>query len=145
MAALHARCFTVPRPWSAGEIVDLLASVHCFMVAEPQGFALARVVADEAELLTLAVAPEARRKGLGRRLLDGCLATARQRRAEVMLLEVAADNAAAIALYHDAGFAEIARRPAYYRHPDGGSRDALVMRLSLVPSAGAGDTARPRP
>lgn len=134
MAAIHGLCFIVPRPWGANEIADLLASPPCFAIAEPSGFSLARVVADEAELLTLAVAPEARRRGLGRRLLGATVTAARRRGAETMLLEVASDNAAAIALYRGAGFVQLARRREYYRLPDGGATDALILRLPLAPA-----------
>ena len=65
MADVHAAAFTTPRPWSEAEIADLLASPLCFALTEPGGFLLGRVVAGEAELLTIAVAPDARRRGLG--------------------------------------------------------------------------------
>jgi ribosomal-protein-alanine N-acetyltransferase len=131
MAALHARCFKVPRPWGEIEIREMLDQVHTFGVTEAQGFALARVIAGEAELLTLAVAPEARRSGIARRLLAAVVAEARVRRAARLMLEVAADNVAAIALYHDAGFDRIARRPGYYRAPGRPAVDALVLSLPL--------------
>ena len=132
MAALHARVFTVPRPWSAGEIAILLSSVHVVAAAEaPHGFALAQVAADEAELLTIAVVPEARRRGVGARLLARVEALARARGAERMLLEVAADNDPAIALYGRAGYAETARRRGYYRHAEGAT-DALILARPLA-------------
>ena len=53
MAALHARTMTTPRPWSREEFAALLGSPGVFAVGEPTGFALGRVVLDEAELLTL--------------------------------------------------------------------------------------------
>ena len=132
MAALHARAFTVPRPWGATEFADLLTSIHVFAVTEPAGFAVGRAVAGEAELLTIAVAPEQRRQGVGRQLLDRIEAVARLRRSGRLLLEVAADNLPAIALYHSAGFRPEARRPGYYRHPDGSGRDALILAKALA-------------
>ena len=132
MAALHARCFTTPRPWTAAEFADLLAEPPVFATLAETGFALGRVVADEAELLTIAVAPEARRQGEGRALLDGFLRTARARGAETAFLEAAADNAAALALYRWSGFAEAGRRRGYYHSPGNPPVDALVMVKSLA-------------
>ena len=133
LARLHAAAFVSPRPWSAAEFATLLASPHSLLTVAPEGFALARVLAQEAELLTLAVAPGARRRGLGRALLEGCLAQAARRGAGAMFLEVAADNAAARALYARAGFAETGLRRGYY---DG--TDALVLRRDLSPRPAAG-------
>ena len=132
MAALHARCFTTPRPWTAAEFAALLAEPPVFATLAETGFALGRVVANEAELLTIAVAPEARRQGEGRALLDGFLRTARARGAETAFLEVAADNAAALALYRWSGFAEAGRRRGYYHSPGNPPVDALVMVKSLA-------------
>ncbi|MFT3688752.1 GNAT family N-acetyltransferase [Paenirhodobacter sp.] len=125
LAALHARCFTTPRPWSEGEFRDLLAAPFTFLLTAPQGFLLGRVIAGEAELLTLAVAPEARRRGTGRALLAGFAETARARGADSAFLEVAEDNAPARALYAAAGWREAGRRRGYY-HP---GIDALVLTL----------------
>jgi ribosomal-protein-alanine N-acetyltransferase len=131
LAALHAKAFTVPRPWSAAEFADFLARDDCFLLTEPSGFLLGRVIADEAELLTLAVAPEARRLGFGRRLVGAFLDRSRRLGAENAFLEVAADNLAATALYQSLGFAIAGRRKAYYACPDGTRTDALVMTLGF--------------
>ncbi len=112
-----------------------------FLSAHPHGFALGRVIADEAELLTLAVDPELRRQGTGRACLTGFCDTARARAATTAFLEVAADNAAAIALYKTAGFALTAIRRAYYKRQNAPDVDALVMTLSLAQPA---QTLRPR-
>ncbi|RMF33385.1 MAG: GNAT family N-acetyltransferase, partial [Alphaproteobacteria bacterium] len=72
MAEIHAACFTdAPKPWSAAAFRDMLGAPGVFPVALPGGFALGRVAAGEAELLTLAVHPDFRRQGHGRRLLAG--------------------------------------------------------------------------
>lgn len=131
MAALHARCFTVPRPWGEFEIRDILATVHSFAVTEPGGFAIARVIAGEAELLTLAVLPEERRRGIGRRLLAKVIESARARGAGRLMLEVALDNSAANALYATAGFSQVARRGGYYHAPGHSATDALILSLPL--------------
>lgn len=132
LAALHGRCFVTPRPWDAAEFSDFLADPLCFLLVEGDaGFLLGRVAAGEAELLTIAVAPEARGRGLGRKLLARFIYQARLRAAESAFLEVAEDNAAAKALYLSAGFGESGRRKGYYYAPDGRRTDALVMVRSL--------------
>jgi [ribosomal protein S18]-alanine N-acetyltransferase len=132
LAALHGACFTTPRPWSAAEIAGLLASPLVFLLIAPQGFLLGRVVAGEAELLTLAVAPDARRQGVGGRLLGGFLTEAQVRGAESAFLEVAEANAAARALYAAAGFAQAGKRRGYYHAPDGTLQDALILVRTLT-------------
>ncbi|AMY67857.1 GNAT family N-acetyltransferase [Frigidibacter mobilis] len=131
LAALHAACFTVPRPWSAAEFAGLLARPDAFLLPAPAGFLLGRALAGEAELLTLAVDPGARRAGTGSRLVAQFLAEAAGRGAEAAFLEVAEDNLAAIALYATAGFAQAGRRRGYYRLPGGGATDALVMTRAI--------------
>lgn len=127
MARLHGAAFVMPRPWSEAEIADLLASPLCFAVTAPQGFAMGRLVAGEAELLTIAVDPVAQGQGEGTRLLRAFLDELRRRGAETVFLEVAETNAPARALYTGAGFAVTGRRRAYYHGPDGSAVDALVM------------------
>ena len=127
LAALHARCFTVPPPFSAAAFAEFLASDLCFLIEQSQGFALGRVVLDEAELLTLAVDPDYRRMGLGRSLLNAFQAEAATRHATRAFLEVSAENAPAIGLYLSAGYCESGRRRGYYRQPGGPAVDALVM------------------
>jgi len=132
LAALHRASFPASQAWGEAAIARMLGLPGHFCLiavngAAPEGFVLGRVQADEAEILTLAVLPEARRKGLGRALLDGLLTEAALRGALEVFLEVAADNAPAKALYAHAGAAEVGRRPRYYA--DG--TDALVFRITL--------------
>ena len=132
LAALHAAAFTdTPRPWSAAELAGLLAEPNLLLAAEPDGFGLVRLAGPEAELLTLAVAPAARRRGVASRLLERHSGEAAALGAGEMLLEVAVPNAAARALYHRAGFVEVGRRPRYYRRAAGPPVDALVLRRPL--------------
>jgi ribosomal-protein-alanine N-acetyltransferase len=132
LAAIHRQCFAAPRPWAAAEIEAILATPGAFLLSEPDGFLVGRVLADEAELLTLAVAPAARRRGVAARLLAAFLDRAVRQGAGRAFLEVAADNAPARALYAGAGFAESGRRPRYYRRPDGTLTDALILVRSLA-------------
>lgn len=135
LAVLHARCFTAPPPWSATDFADLLDDPLAFLLVEGDaGFLLGRTVAGEAELLTLAVAPEARRRGLARALVSRFLYQARLRGAEQAFLEVAADNVPAIALYESVGFSPAGLRRGYYRRPDGQRSDALVLARDLAPA-----------
>ncbi len=131
LAALHRACFILPPPWSEAAFAGLLAAPGAMLLAAPGGFLLGRVVADEAEILTLAVAPAARRRGIGAALVARFLAAAAARGAGRAFLEVAADNAAAQALYAGAGFAPAGRRPGYYRGAGGAAVDALVLARGL--------------
>jgi ribosomal-protein-alanine N-acetyltransferase len=138
LGALHAEAFAPAERWSAQAIGLLMALPgHVGLIAtdggEPAGFALGRVAAQEAEVLTLAVRPAARRAGTARALMRALMAESARRGAGEMFLEVAADNAAARALYAGLGAAEAGRRRRYY--PDGS--DALVLRLALSPSGAA--------
>ncbi|MEP3346539.1 MAG: GNAT family N-acetyltransferase [Litoreibacter sp.] len=129
LAALHAKCFTTPRPWSASEFASFQETA--FTLTHPHGFLLGRVIADEAELLTLAVDPAARRQGVARALVQDYKARCIDDGANVAFLEVASDNAAAIALYQSSGFTEAGKRRNYYRRPDGTMLDALVLRCPM--------------
>lgn len=141
MAALHALCFVTPRPWDAVAFAGLIADPLVFALVEGDlGFLIGRAVAGEAEVLTLAVSVQARRRGLGARLVGRFLYQARLRGAEVAFLEVAAANLAAIGLYRSQGFAEAGRRRGYYRHPDGTPQDALVLRRVLTKAADIAST-----
>lgn len=131
MAAIHGAAFTTPRPWSALEIADLLARPETFAVTAPQGFALGQAIGPEAELLTLAVAPEAHRTGIASALLHRFHAEAAARGAGEIILEVAADNVAARALYARFAYVLAGRRKGYYRQPDGTRVDALVLRRAF--------------
>jgi ribosomal-protein-alanine N-acetyltransferase len=133
LAALHERCFQTPAPWSADAFAQFVADPLVFLLVEGDaGFLLGRAVAGEAELLTLAVAPESRRLGLGRKLLARFLYQARVRGVDRCFLEVSAQNAPAIALYESAGFAGAGVRRSYYLAPDGQRSDALVLTRNLV-------------
>ncbi len=136
LGALHARAFE--KPWSAGEIAKLIENPAVFAVLSrdqhPSGFVMAWAAGGDAELLTLAVVPEARRKGVGAALARAAGAGALMRGAVSMHLEVAEDNSAARALYAKLGYEEAGRRHAYYAGA-GGSIDAIVMRCALTQPA----------
>ena len=100
------------------------------MQGEVVGFSLLRAIADEAELLLLAVAPRAQRQGVGQKLLDRFMTDARMRGAHRLHLEVR-DGNEAIALYQAAGFEPVGRRVGYYRGLDGSRRDAVTLALQI--------------
>ena len=123
--------FPPAEAWGADAMALMLEMPGAYGLWRPEaGLVLAREAGGEAEILTLAVAPAARRRGLGAALLAAALQGAVLRAAAAMFLEVSAGNAAALALYRSAGFAEVGRRRRYYA--DGS--DALVMRRDLSPS-----------
>lgn len=129
LATIHAEAFDAP--WDEASLSALLASPGVFAVEDADGFILIRVVADEAEILTLAVRPAARRGGLGRRLVEAAVVRTAALGAERVFLEVAEDNAAARALYARTGFVEAGRRRGYYARTDGSREDALVLTLNF--------------
>ena len=129
MATIHSASFPPAEQWRAEAFATLLAQPGVFAVVDPVGgFLLGRIAGEEAEILTLAVSPPARRQGRGRALLTHGIAEAASRGASVMFLEVSADNAAAHALYANAGFREVGRRPAYYPLRE----TAIVLRAELT-------------
>ena len=132
MAAIHHAAFPPAEAWAVRIVADLLALPGVFGLIDPRGgMAMARVAADEAEMLTFAVLPGQRRQGVGTALLDAVMLTAAARGALTMVLEVSAENAPARALYGRAGFAAVGRRAAYY----GQRADAIILRAALRPAA----------
>lgn len=125
LAAVHAEAFEAS--WDETSLAALLSSPGVFAVAEADGFILIRVVLDEAEILTVAVRPSARRQGIAHRLLEQALVQALALGARTLFLEVAQSNVAAKALYSGAGFVETGLRRGYYAKSDGSREDALVL------------------
>ena len=99
---------------------------------KPAGFVVAGRMADEMEILNLAVEPSYRRRGAATKLLEAAMEFAQARGARRVFLEVRASNAGAIAFYRRYGFAEIARRPRYYAEP---VEDALVLAREIAETA----------
>ncbi|MBC8074052.1 MAG: ribosomal protein S18-alanine N-acetyltransferase [Deltaproteobacteria bacterium] len=131
IAAIESACFD--RPWTRAifeqELERELARLDVACDGETLlGFACTWHVLDEAHLLRIAVAPTAQRRGIARRLLDGVNTRAAAQGCVHVDLEVAADNAPALALYDACGFVTIGRRPGYYTLPPG---DALLLRAML--------------
>jgi ribosomal-protein-alanine N-acetyltransferase len=127
LALIHAAAFAASEAWGVDALGIQLGMPGVFgFVDGAGGFVMARVAADEAEILTLAVMPSARRAGVGRGLMVAAMEAAAARGAVAMLLEVAEGNGGARALYAGLGFAAVGRRPRYY-----GAEDALILRAAL--------------
>lgn len=131
VSALHGECFETEQ-WDERAVAEILAMPGSFgfvaLTAEdPAGFVIARVAADECEILSLGVRPASRQAELGRTLLKATLGHATASGARTVILEMAEDNAAARRLYESEGFAVIDRRPAYYRRGRCRGAAALVL------------------
>jgi ribosomal-protein-alanine N-acetyltransferase len=136
LATIHARSFH--RGWSEAEFERLLSErITLGHVARanggrgaPVGFILSRILQDEAEILTVAVMPAERGRGLARRLVDLHLSRLAALGGRQVFLEVEEGNAAALRLYRRAGFGNVGRRDGYYRKP-GDNAAALVLGRAL--------------
>jgi ribosomal-protein-alanine N-acetyltransferase len=131
LARIHAAAFPGERGWSAAEFTDLLSQPTVRLETSGAAFLLGRIVAGEAEVLTLATDPDARRQGHARRALTAFLATCAEEGVTRIFLEVAADNAAALGLYDREGFVTTGRRRGYYARPGAAAVDAILMERAL--------------
>ncbi len=134
IAALHGQSFR--RGWSEQEIEGLLTDRQVIAHRATTGtklvgFIMSRRAADEAEILSVAVARSSRGRGLARQLLDLHLRRLAALGARAVFLEVDEHNEAAIRLYSRAGFREVSRRPNYYPDSAGPPAAALVLRRDL--------------
>ena len=136
LAALHEACFD--DGWGVGAMSRILdmpgISARLAVTAggdNPTGFVIWRVAAEEAEIVTIGVRPGDRGGGIGHRLVAAAEDAAAAAGARRMMLEVAAGNAAALALYRAAGYQRVGRRRAFYRDPVGAAEDAVVMARPL--------------
>ena len=146
--ALHRACFVddTGEAWRREDLIEVLGlnSTSARILSErllprqlpePVGYAIYRIVGGECELLSIGVHPDARRRGLGRQLLDAIMSACRLAGVGRMFLEVRDDNVAAFRLYRGLGFAVVGRRTAYYRAGDGRRRDALTMSRAITDKA----------
>jgi [ribosomal protein S18]-alanine N-acetyltransferase len=134
LAAVHRACFT--EVWAASTIARLLQESNAISAVARRGsrvvgFTLCRLAAEECEVLTCAVEPASRRRGIGRLMLNAAFGEAVRRGGRVVFLEVAADNDAAIALYAERGLRPVGRRRRYYRPVGDVAVDALIMSREL--------------
>lgn len=132
MAAVHAAAYRLDRPWTVAEFTALSASPHVMAFGDARAILLVRIIADEAEVLTIATHPDHRRRGLARALLAQFHAVARARGATRAFLEVAADNAPAKTLYLAVGYRQVGQRRGYYARTAAPAADAIVLERALV-------------
>jgi ribosomal-protein-alanine N-acetyltransferase len=132
IAAIHASSFA--RAWDAASMAQFLAAPSCLcLIASsapdtlPQGFLIARIAGDEAELLTLAVEPAHRQQGLAAALLAEAMRQLRAAGAKQLFLEVERGNTPALRLYDAFDAVRVGRRKAYYEH----GADAAIFSLAL--------------
>lgn len=131
IAALEKLCFS--DPWSEASVAaECENPLSLWLVAELDGkvagYIGSQSVPPEADVLNLAVDPDCRRQGLGRKLLCTLTELLHSRGIEALFLEVRPTNQAALALYSDLGFVQVGRRPKYYVNP---TEDALILRKEL--------------
>jgi ribosomal-protein-alanine N-acetyltransferase len=135
LAKLHAQGFY--RGWPREDFAAYIAGrdtpiyVACDARRRIAGFAMIRLAADEAELITIAVDPRWRKKGVGLALMRAVFEDLLMTPAKRLFLEVAADNPAALKLYRKLGFQQVAERRGYYARPDGQPATAIVMSRDL--------------
>lgn len=132
LAQVHAAANDASGAWSVKDFTELLSSPLVFALGDPNCFCLARVVADEAEILTIATHPDHQRQGHARRVLADFEATAQSKGATLAFLEVGEDNTAACALYEGCGYQAVGTRTAYYTRANGQKVDALLMSKALT-------------
>lgn len=127
VARLEELCFSIP--WSSNAIEEAFANeLYRFVAVEENGsvvgYANFRIVADEGEIERVAVHPDFRRRGYGRKLMEAMVEYSRKKGVRDMTLDVRVNNEKAINLYESCGFSEEGRRKDYYREP---TEDAVIM------------------
>lgn len=135
LSAIHAECF--PNYWDHKAFTDFFSVPDTFarlasLGGEVAGMAVWRVAGEQADILTIAVRPAFRRRGVARRLLAEAVAESRKAGATTLFLDVEDGNAPALGLYETHGFSQISRRRLYYRQKDGTYTDALVMQKKIA-------------
>lgn len=124
LANLHQKCFP-HKPWTADDFADLKKS-GCEIIASQNGFIVWRATLDEAELITIGVAPDARRTGIAAAMMGIMESELKKSGVKSVFLEVAENNTPARRLYEQNGYVQIGVRPKYY---DG--IDAITMKKDL--------------
>ncbi len=132
MAALERDCFSLP--WSREALANELKRedapyVICFQGKTLLGYIGCRIAIDEGEITNVAVSPQARRRGVGRRMLDQAMLLLKNRGVRQVFLEVRESNLPAQRLYEQAGFVPVGRRRHYYIKPE---EDALLLGRELI-------------
>lgn len=134
IARIHSANFE--RGWKSDEIKTMFETPGTKAFVDDMdgtrvAFSIIRFAADECEIISIAVAKESHRRGLGKHMLQHVVAYAKREGAKTLFLEVAEDNLAAVALYEKAGFQRFNVRKGYYRRWHGRMVDAIMMRHTL--------------
>lgn len=130
LSTIHRSAF--PNYWDVESFNNFFAVANTFaLVVGEVAMIVYRIQYDQADIITLAVLPEARRQGLGRLLTQKAMEHLAALGAEKLFLDVEVNNTPAISLYEGLGFKELRRRKNYYRGKDGTYTDALVMKRKL--------------
>lgn len=138
MARIHAQSFA--KGWTEDEIERIIdrpntkavvAIREGFANGQIEGFVIAQIAADEAEILSIAVDRFRRRGGVGWALMDEIMRELHKERVKALFLEVDERNEAAIGLYRRLGFRKVGERAGYYREGDGARSNALIMRREI--------------
>ncbi len=128
IADLEKLCFSDPWPVE-GIAPELTNPLSYWLVAMDGqrlvGYVGSQSVCGEADMMNVAVSPDCRRQGVAQRLIEALVAGLKERQVNCLSLEVRASNGPAIALYEKLGFAQVGRRPNYYRNP---KEDARILR-----------------
>lgn len=130
-ALIHAGSFETP--WDEAVIAAYIPRDLCFGLFEGEtlcAFCVITLAADQGDIITIATSPARRGQGHGAQLLSMAETAAKARGISTLFLEVAVDNAAALALYKGAGFHGVGKRPAYYKRAEGRVA-ALILRKDL--------------
>lgn len=127
---IHEKCF--PRYWNRQAFTDFFAvkDTFAFLVEEgniPIAMTVYRVALDQADVMTIGVLPQWRRKGIAKMLVEKIIADCSELGVKKLFLEVEDGNEAGLNLYEQSGFKHISRRKLYYKQLDGSLTDALVM------------------
>lgn len=135
VCTLERQCF--PNPWVAegfeAELEGPVSFAEVLMEGEAlAGYAIYRVIVDEAHLLNIAISPQFRGRGLGKRFLRHVLRVCVNEGAEWMFLEVRPSNGEALGLYHSHGFHQLGIREGYYANGE----DAILMASMLKSGTG---------
>ena len=131
LAQIHAECFPPHAAWDSRAFQNFLNDPSVLLLSNEAGFILVQKAKPEAEILTLAVRPSARRTGIASNLLDQMIKNLGKNHFESVFLEVSTENPQAIALYEKFDFKPVGRRKGYYRSPNGNRTDALVLSRAI--------------
>lgn len=126
-AALMDRSYVEMQPWSAASVAETMAAPHTLVLSRPGGGCLARIVAGDCEILSIATDPAMQRRGIASSLVTELLGIAAEAGADTIFLEVASRNQPARDFYAAQGFAQVGLRRGYYTLRDGSHDDALLL------------------